>query len=147
MNVYNTQNNTSAPTCSSQALQATKTAGWATIHVSSLNPSEKQQIVTGYLEGIYGKTLSEQQKSLVVDAPQTNNPLYMRALLDEVRVIGTPKQGSIDQTVWNQYFANLSYEYGFHKGRNGFCFECSGTNRHNLLLTRMLPREAELVSK
>lgn len=70
--------------CAVQTLQAIQTAGWPTIQVSPLDPSEKLQIVTGYLEGIYGKTLSEDQKALIVDAPQTNNPLYLRALLDEV---------------------------------------------------------------
>ena len=79
-------------------------AGWPTIHVSPLDPSEKAQIVTGYMEGIYGKTLSEDQKALIVDAPQTNNPLYLRAVLDEVR----PSINSRCQTVAVQDMVDYS---------------------------------------
>ena len=67
-----------------QCLDAVKSAKWPTMDVKPLDPSEKEQIVTGYLEKIYGKTLSQEQKALIVEAPQTNNPLYLRALLDEV---------------------------------------------------------------
>ena len=52
--------------------------------VSPLNPSEKMEIVIGYMEGIYGKTLAQDQKDMMVNAEQTNNPLYLKALLDEV---------------------------------------------------------------
>ncbi len=54
------------------------------MQVKPLQESEKMDIVTGYLEGIYGKTLSDEQKTMIVNAPQTNNALYLKALLDEV---------------------------------------------------------------
>ena len=56
------------------------------MEVSPLEPSQKKDIITGYLEGIFRKTLSEEQKQMIVDAPQTNNPLYLRSLLDEVEI-------------------------------------------------------------
>ena len=52
--------------------------------VKPLDPAEKEEIVSGFLEKIYGKTLSQEQKGMIVEAPQTNNPLYLKALLDEV---------------------------------------------------------------
>ena len=55
------------------------------MHVSPLHPSEKKDIVIEYMEGIYGKTLADVQKEKIVNAEQTNNPLYLKALLDEVR--------------------------------------------------------------
>lgn len=58
--------------------------GWPTMKVSPLDNSQKMEIITGYLEGIYGKTLGQDQKKMIVEAKQTNNPLYLRSLLDEV---------------------------------------------------------------
>ena len=55
------------------------------MHVTSLDAIEKEQIIRGYLEGVYGKTLDPEQKDLIVAAEQTNNPLYLRSLLDEVK--------------------------------------------------------------
>ena len=42
------------------------------------------EIVTEYMETLYGKTLSDEQKNMIVSADQCNNPLYLKALLDEV---------------------------------------------------------------
>jgi hypothetical protein len=72
--------------CYFQAMESVNAAGWPTMKVEPLDPSQKGEIITGYLENIYGKTLSGEQKTLLVEAPQTNNPLYLRALLDEVRI-------------------------------------------------------------
>lgn len=62
--------------------------GWPTMKVSPLDNSQKMEILKGYLEGIYGKTLSQDQKEMIVEAKQTNNPLYLRSLLDEVSFHG-----------------------------------------------------------
>ena len=56
------------------------------MEVHPLQSDEKMQIVTGYLEDIYGKTLSQEQKAMIVEAAQTNNALYLKALMDEVCV-------------------------------------------------------------
>ena len=54
------------------------------MEVKPLAANEKMDIVTGYMEGIYSKTLSQDQKDRIVEASQTDNPLYLKALLDEV---------------------------------------------------------------
>jgi len=52
--------------------------------VKPLEDSQKMQIITDYLERIYGKTLNKEQKEMVVNVKQTSNPLYLKSLLDEV---------------------------------------------------------------
>ena len=61
--------------------------GWPSMKVEPLDTSQKEQIITDYLEGIYGKTLNVEQKKMIVDAEQTNNPLYLKSLLDEVNIL------------------------------------------------------------
>ncbi|CAH1253937.1 TEP1 [Branchiostoma lanceolatum] len=71
-----------------RAMEAASANGWEAFRVQPLQPEEKSAIIKGYLEDIYTKTLSEEQKQLIIDAPQTNNPLYLKALLDEMRLYG-----------------------------------------------------------
>ncbi|XP_019626894.1 PREDICTED: uncharacterized protein LOC109471895 isoform X3 [Branchiostoma belcheri] len=71
-----------------RAMEAASASGWETFRVQPLQPEEKSAIIKGYLEDMYTKTLSEEQKQLIIEAPQTNNPLYLKALLDEMRLYG-----------------------------------------------------------
>ena len=75
--------------------------GWPSMSVKPLDTSQKEQIITDYLEGIYGKTLNAEQKRMLVDSEQTNNPLYLKSLLDEVKVLILHEQ----QTVYMKYEA------------------------------------------
>ncbi|XP_022088563.1 uncharacterized protein LOC110978130 isoform X2 [Acanthaster planci] len=70
-----------------RAMDAVTGAGWPTMRVHPLNVDEKLEIVTGYMK-LYGKTLNKEQRSMIIDAKQTDNPLYLKALLDEVRMYG-----------------------------------------------------------
>ena len=74
-----------------QAMDAVSAAGWPHMKVDPLKESEKLQVVSEYLEGIYGKHLNDDQKDMIVSSTQTNNPLYLKALLDEV---GARQEGS-----------------------------------------------------
>ena len=73
--------------------------GWPSMSVKPLDTSQKEQIITDYLEGIYGKTLNAEQKRMLVDSEQTNNPLYLKSLLDEVKDLILHEQ----QTVYMKY--------------------------------------------
>ena len=64
-------------------MEAVTLAGWPTFQVHPLDMNEKAEIVTGYMD-LYGKTLNDEQRALIINAKQTNNPLYLKALLDEV---------------------------------------------------------------
>ncbi|VDI57556.1 Hypothetical predicted protein [Mytilus galloprovincialis] len=72
-----------------RAMTACNQAGWPSMKVQPLQDSQKMQILTEYLEGIYGKTLNQQQKEMIVSVKQTSNPLYLKSLLDEVRMYGS----------------------------------------------------------
>ncbi|WAR23121.1 Y7407-like protein [Mya arenaria] len=72
-----------------KAMTACDGFGWPSLRVQSLDVSQKEQIITDYLEGIYGKTLNQDQKNMIVQAEQTSNALYLKSLLDEVRMYGS----------------------------------------------------------
>lgn len=67
-----------------QAMNACVRNKWPSMKVKPLEDSQKMQIITDYLERIYGKTLNKEQKEMVVNVKQTSNPLYLKSLLDEV---------------------------------------------------------------
>ena len=69
---------------------------WPTLDVQPLNAGEREQLITLYLAQ-YGKTLSQPQAQRVAAVPQTANPLYLRALLEELRVFGIHEQ--IDERI------------------------------------------------
>ena len=51
--------------------------------IQGLQENEKLDIITGYMD-LYGKTLNKEQTDLIINAKQSSNPLYLKALLDEV---------------------------------------------------------------
>ncbi|XP_041454385.1 uncharacterized protein LOC121407396 [Lytechinus variegatus] len=62
-------------------------SGWPMYKIEGLQENEKLNIITGYMN-LYGKTLNKEQTDLIINAKQSSNPLYLKALLDEVRVYG-----------------------------------------------------------
>ena len=61
--------------------------GWSSLNVEPLVPEEREALVVGYL-GQYSKALSPARVRLIVESPATANPLYLRALLEELRLFG-----------------------------------------------------------
>ncbi|MSQ48714.1 MAG: DUF4062 domain-containing protein, partial [Deltaproteobacteria bacterium] len=61
--------------------------GWPTLEVRPLEEVERKQLITEYLSQ-YTKTLGVTRVQRIVDAPQTANPLYLRTLLEELRLYG-----------------------------------------------------------
>lgn len=61
--------------------------GYPVLQVEPLRPAERTELITRYLRQ-YGRTLSAAHAGRIAQAPQTANPLYLRALLDEMRVWG-----------------------------------------------------------
>ncbi|XP_052059702.1 uncharacterized protein LOC127700331 [Mytilus californianus] len=72
-----------------RAMNACIEAGFPSMKVKPLQESQKMQIITDYLEGIYGKSLTTEQKEMIINVKQTSNPLYLKSLLDEVRMFGS----------------------------------------------------------
>jgi nephrocystin-3 len=57
------------------------------ITVKRLDSNERQKLITEYLKQ-YRKQLSEPRVGRIAAASQTANPLYLRALLEELRLWG-----------------------------------------------------------
>ena len=64
-------------------MDAVEAVGWPVMQVYPLNSNEKTDIITSYM-ALYAKTLTEEQTALIIEAKQSSNPLYLKALLDEV---------------------------------------------------------------
>jgi AAA ATPase-like protein/uncharacterized protein DUF4062 len=64
-----------------------KSRDWPTLELELLNPTECEQLIQEYLAQ-FGKQLSPARVKRLAEARQTANPLYLRALLDELRVFG-----------------------------------------------------------
>lgn len=64
---------------------------WPTLGVGPLNESERKALISLYLRQ-YAKGLSPERIERIVDQPQTASPLYVRALLDELRLWGVHEE-------------------------------------------------------
>jgi tetratricopeptide (TPR) repeat protein len=62
--------------------------GWPTVRVKPLQDNERRTLITQYLAQ-YTKSLSLARTTRIAGAPQTANPLYLRILLDELRLHGS----------------------------------------------------------
>jgi len=70
-----------------RALDDLEKRGWPTIKVQLLEADERKQLIPTYLSQ-YSKGLSTARIERIAATGQTANPLYLRALLDELRVFG-----------------------------------------------------------
>lgn len=69
------------------ALDEMRRRGWPTLTIEPLRADERRRLIKDYLDQ-YGKTLAAAQVERLTEAPQTGNPLYLRALLEELRLFG-----------------------------------------------------------
>jgi len=69
-------------------LQAVKQRGWESLHVEPLAQDERRRMIVDYLKR-FGKTLDGPRLARLSAAPAAANPLYLKILLDELRVTGT----------------------------------------------------------
>lgn len=61
--------------------------GWPSIEVGPLEPGERKRLIVEYLAG-FTKTLSPDRVERIAAAPQAANPLFLRVLLEELRLWG-----------------------------------------------------------
>ncbi|MGO8796772.1 MAG: tetratricopeptide repeat protein [Candidatus Sulfotelmatobacter sp.] len=64
-----------------------KKRGWPTLQVEPLNPEERKKLIVDYLAQ-YAHALSPDRMERIAGASQAANPLYLRALLEELRLWG-----------------------------------------------------------
>ncbi|WP_321507484.1 DUF4062 domain-containing protein [uncultured Methanoregula sp.] len=74
-------------TLEGRPLDAIRKRKWPTITVEPLTVSERKALITCYLKK-YHKELSPSLKEELASAPQSEKPLFLRALLEEVRIHG-----------------------------------------------------------
>jgi tetratricopeptide (TPR) repeat protein len=72
-------------------LDELKRRGWPALEVQALNLNERRDLAVKYLKQ-YTKTLDQDFLDRVVAAQQTANPLYLRTLLEELRLFGVYEQ-------------------------------------------------------
>ena len=60
---------------------------WPTLKVEPLSADERKELVRLFLKD-YGRNLSPKQLERITNTPASANPLYLRVLLDELRVFG-----------------------------------------------------------
>jgi tetratricopeptide (TPR) repeat protein len=60
---------------------------WPLFHVEPLSLEERQRLINEFLRD-YGRQLSRALTDRIAASPQASNPLYLRILLDELRVFG-----------------------------------------------------------
>lgn len=104
--------------------------GWPTMQIELLDVDERKQLILAYL-GQYAKQLSKSRAERIASAAQTANPLYLRALLEELRVFGIHEEldSRIEhylsaQTVVRLYEKILArYEQDYERERPGLVRE------------------------
>ncbi|MBN1364743.1 MAG: tetratricopeptide repeat protein [Syntrophaceae bacterium] len=69
------------------SLEVLQRRGYPLFRVEGLREDERKKLMSEYLYK-YRKRLSEERTERIVSAVQTENPLYLRVLLDELRVCG-----------------------------------------------------------
>ena len=113
-----------------RALNDLKKREWPTMGVKLLEADERKQLIPGYLAQ-YSKALSPVRIDRIAAAGQTANPLYLRALLDELRVFGVYEK--LDDRIEHYLAANTipalykrileRYEEDYERDRAGLVRE------------------------
>ena len=70
-----------------RALDEARKRGYSTLPVAPLEASERERLIVDYLAG-YSRALGAAMRDRIAASSQCANPLYLRALLDELRVWG-----------------------------------------------------------
>jgi len=75
-------------TLEGDTLEALQKRGWQSLTITPLSATERKTLLTKYLRH-YHKGLNEQRVERIIAAPQTDNPLYLRVLLEELRIFSS----------------------------------------------------------
>lgn len=74
-------------TAGGRSLRELERRKWAMLRVEPLSPSERTELIRAYLRH-YGKELRTADERRISESDQAANPLHLRVLLDELRVVG-----------------------------------------------------------
>lgn len=73
-----------------EPLDVLKKRGWPVLKVEPLTDDERERLISEYL-GQHRKSLDKERIRRIASAEQTRNPLYLRILLEELRMFGIHK--------------------------------------------------------
>ncbi len=71
-----------------ETLEVLEKRQWTTLHIRELSTKERRSMIVEYLFR-FGKKLDDHRLDRLADSEATANPLYLKILLDELRVTGT----------------------------------------------------------
>ena len=115
-------------TLAGRSLEAVKARGWQVVQVEGLETGERKRMIYSYLAQ-YHKRLNNQQVDRIVAAGQTSNPLFLKALLDELRIFGIHEK--LDERIsyylksetvgmlYQRILERLGQDYTYADGRTG----------------------------
>jgi tetratricopeptide (TPR) repeat protein len=74
-------------TLTGRPLDELEKRGWPSLRVEALNRNERKQLTRVYLSQ-YSKELTKEHENRIAETEQASKPLYLRALLEELRIYG-----------------------------------------------------------
>jgi tetratricopeptide (TPR) repeat protein len=114
-------------------MEAVAQRGWESLRIEPLTPDERRRMVEHYLAR-FAKKLDPRRLDRLVAAPAAANPLYLKILLDELRVTGTHDR--LDERL-NEYLSSpeipallqqvlARYQRDYERDRPGLVSESLG---------------------
>jgi hypothetical protein len=113
-----------------KSLEELQRRGWPTLQMQPLLPEERRRLIAEYLTQS-SKALSPDRVSRIAAAEQASNPLFLRALVEELRVFGVHEK--LDERIsfyleapdLNELFARIleRYEQDYERKRPGLVGE------------------------
>jgi tetratricopeptide (TPR) repeat protein len=113
-------------TAPGRALENLKKRGWPTLTIEPLTLDERRKLIRDYLRQ-YSKDLSENRVERIAGCRQAANPLFLRVLLEELRVFGSHERLDeridyyMDVVTINDLYGRIlqRWEEDFEGGRPG----------------------------
>ncbi len=72
------------------SLRAMEKRGWKgeefVLRIPPFQPEEKREMINRYMKDLFAREMEANLQQLILNAPQTSNPLFLRTVLDELRV-------------------------------------------------------------
>ncbi|MCK4463513.1 MAG: tetratricopeptide repeat protein, partial [Candidatus Omnitrophica bacterium] len=114
-------------------MDAVKKFGWETLHIEKLTKDERRRMIVDYLNR-FGKKLDLTRIDQIIATSAAANPLYLKILLDELRITGT--HDKLDERL-NIYLAEpdvpallknvlIRYQCHYERDREGLVKEALG---------------------
>lgn len=117
-------------TLAGRSLEELEKRGWPALTVEPLRPAERRRLIEDYL-ALFSKQLDAPRRERIAAAPQTETPLFLQLVLDELRLFGVHEhlderiESSLQAPDIPQLYSLIldRYERDFDRGRQGLARE------------------------